>query len=184
MKKSIYIIGIILLCVQQMQAQQVTIHSNLAADVLMMPSVGMEMMTGNRTSLDLTLTGTVNPWGKKLRGIAVQPEFRYWLSGRPLYGAFVGVGATLDFYNIHWANKIYQGTAGGGGLTFGYAFKLAQHMSLTLHAGCGLVGYSQKEYYEGDNYNMNTYNGSVKTNAKGFYFLPTNAGVTFSYLFK
>lgn len=168
------------------KAQQIAFHTNLLSDVCMVPSVGAEMVVGNNLSLDLSVTGALKPYGKDIKGIAVQPELRYWFSRRPLYQFYAGIGLIASLYDVKWAGKVYDnGQAIGGGLTFGYSLRLGNRVALLFHTGFGAVGYVHTEYFKGDEYDRFTANdGDIKTNAKGLYFLPTNIGVTLSYMIR
>lgn len=174
-----------MLPVQRLGAQQMAVHANALTTMLGAPSVGVEFVVGNRFSLNADVTASPRLlWMKPWKFAAFQPEFRYWLSGRPMHRLFVGVGAIASIYDFKMRNKNRIGTAAGGGVTFGYSWSLSRHWTVTASAGCALVGYWQKEYFIGDKYDEYTFDGMTKVNATGMYFMPSNAGVTFSYLIK
>lgn len=166
-----------------MQAQRVSLRTNVTADLLMTPSLGAEMTVGERSTLSLNAFGNYKPWGWDMKMFAVQPEYRYYFSGRPMHSFFAGIGAIAGFYDLTFKGKVYDGIAYGGGVTFGYVLNINKRINVDFHAGCGAVGYDRKEYYKGDNYNHDyVVNGKVKTNSKGYYIMPTNIGVSFAYI--
>ena len=87
-------------------AQQIAVGTDVATDVLMIPSIGAEMTVGNRTTLALNVTGTHNPWGHKIKMLGVQPEYRYYVSGRTMHKLFVGIGAVAAFYDAMIKRKV------------------------------------------------------------------------------
>lgn len=165
-------------------AQKLAISTNVTADLFMTPSLGAEMTVGERSTLGLSAFGNYKPWGKNMKAFGVQPEYRYYFSGRPMHSFFAGIGGLAGFYDITFKNKVYDGVACGAGLIFGYVLNISKRMSFDFHAGCGAVFFDRKEYFVGDNYNDYLVDGINKNNAKGYYIMPTNIGVSFSYVLK
>lgn len=165
-------------------AQRLAVNTDVAADLLMTPSIGAEMTVGERSTLQLNVLGNYKPWGQKMKMLAAQPEYRYYFSGRPMHSFFAGIGAVAGFYDITWKGKVYDGIAYGGGLTFGYVLNLTKRISVDFHAGCAVVGYNRKEYFEGDNYKDYIVDGINHTNSKGYYLMPSRIGVSFAYVLK
>ena len=102
------------------RAQLVAVSTDVLMDALLTPSVGGELVVGERTSIGLSLFGNHNPWGKTMKIMGLQPEWRYYFSGRPMHRHFVGIGGLGAQYDITWKGKVYDGSAAGIGLTFGY----------------------------------------------------------------
>lgn len=166
-------------------AQQLSVNTDVATDLLMAPNLGAELTVGNRSTLGLNVIGAYKPWGKRIKMLGVQPEYRYYVSGRPMHKLFVGIGAVAGFYDATIRGKVYDGIAYGGGLTFGYVLNITKRLNIDFHSGLSVVRYDRKEYYDGDNYN-NDYiiNGSNKTNATGYYLMPSRIGVSITYILK
>ena len=184
MKKTLWTI-LLAMTLGKGYAQQIAVGTDVATDVLMIPSIGAEMTVGNRTTLALNVTGTHNPWGHKIKMLGVQPEYRYYVSGRTMHKLFVGIGAVAAFYDATIKRKVYDGIAYGGGLTFGYVINLTKRLNIDIHSGFAAVRYNRKEYYAGDNYNSDyIINGLNKTNATGYYLMPTRMGVSITYILK
>ena len=187
MKKKLLIIVFALLSSVGMKAQLFAVSTDMLHDVLMAPSIGLELVTGERTTLGLSGYGAYHPWGNQSKFAVVQPEFRYFFSGRPMSREFVGIGAIGAIYDCHWAGKVYEGESAGLGLTFGYVLPLSHRLNIDFHAGFGVIVYRQKEYFEGDHYDTDYVRSSgsqANTNSLGYTLLPTRFGISLSYILK
>ncbi len=154
------------------------------------PNLGIEIGLGRRTSLEFT--GSYNPWNlkgslesnKKLVHMILKPEFRYWFCER-YNGHFVGVDAIYARYNIgtHTVPLLfdkkyrYDGTAIGGGITYGYQWMLGKRIGLEVAVG---AGYMKLDY---DRYDCAACNRDGVKMSKT-YFGPTNAAVNLVFLIK
>jgi len=180
--------GIVLLLVlthTAVRAQMLATRTNLLWDALGVFNGGVEIGVTNNSTVGIQVGYGRRPlYTQPSRVVCLQPEWRYYLSHRPIHGVYMGVGAVAADYDIKWKGKVYNGDAVGGGFVLGCVVTLSRRLNLDLHTGIGIVGYWRKEYYEGDNYNDYTQDGSVKTNASGYSLLPTNFGVTLSYILK
>lgn len=184
MKKLLLIFLIALGC-RNADAQMLAVNTDVAADLLMTPSLGLELVTGERSTLGVNVLGNYKPYGKDIRFIGVQPEFRYFFSGRPMHREFVGIGGVGAAYDITWKGKVYNGLALGLGLTFGYVFNITHRLNIDCHAGFGAIMYRHKEYFENDRYDEDYSVGGIqRTNAKGYVLLPTRIGVSVSYILR
>ncbi|MBR3883747.1 MAG: DUF3575 domain-containing protein [Bacteroidaceae bacterium] len=168
MIKKIFIIGLLLLSVSYVKAQMVAIKSDIVKDVAMIPSLGTDIVVGEKHTIGLNLYGCTKPWGKDLTIMAISPEFRYWFSGRPFTRHFIGFSAQMANYDIHWNKKIYEGNSVAMGVAMGYTLNLSKRLNLELLTGLNVLGFKQKEYYEGDRYD---YYGS-RTNSDGIMLVP------------
>lgn len=182
MRKYFCVILLMLFCSLRGGAQQLVVGTDVMLDAFQTPNLGAELITGERTSISLNVLGNYKPWGNNMKMVAAQPEFRYWFSGRPIHKWFVGLGALASSYDMEWKDKIYNGSALGFGLTFGYVFNLNQRLNLDFHAGYGMIAYRQKEYFVNDYYD--DYTNSSVVNAKGYYLLPTRIGISLTYILR
>ena len=149
------------------------------------PNIGAELVVGERSTIGLNALFAIKPLGTDVKFTAVQPEYRYFFSGRPMYREFIGIGAIGASYDITWAGKVYDGTALGLGLTFGYVLPLKKRLNIDFHAGFGFIRYKHKEYFVGDQYDIDyVFDGEQRANASGYYLLPTRIGVSVSYILK
>ena len=169
------------------RAQLVAVGTDVASDVLMIPCVGVEVVTGNRSSVSLNVSRALKPWWNKddTKATIIQPEYRYYFSGRPISKWFLGVGGIGAVYDVTWKDKVYDGYALGGGITFGYVHNLSDRLSIDFHSGFGAIYYRRKEYFVHDNFDTDyTVNGAEQANARGYYLLPTRIGVSVTSILK
>lgn len=130
-------------------------------------NAGAEMTMGRASTIGLSVMAIQKPWiHHDMKGIALQPEWRYYLSGRPMYHHFIGVGAITGTYNFTFSNKIYNGSAAGLGLTFGYVIALGERFNIDLHSGFGIIHTQDRNW------------------GKNNYTLPTKTGVTLTYIIR
>lgn len=166
-------------------AQNLAINTEVTSDACMAPNLGVELITGDRSSVSLNALYGKGMIGKQIDIKAIQPEYRYYFSGRPVYKWFVGVGAIGLLFDVKVKGKVYDGYGGGLGMTFGYVWNLTQRLSLDFHTGLGAIFYNRKEYFLNDNYDVDyTLDGAERANAHGYYLLPTRIGISVSYLLK
>ncbi len=184
MKKILVIIAVLISAVN-VRAQMLAVSTNVLMDAMMTPNIGAELVTGEHSTVGLHVFGNNKPWGMDMKMIGVQPEYRYFFSGRPMHREFVGVGGIGSVYDMTWGGKVYDGIALGGGITFGYVFSIGKRINIDCHAGFGMIIYKHKEYYVGDLYDLDYSVGGVeRTNARGYYLLPTKIGVSLTYILK
>lgn len=169
---------------QELHAQQVAVKSNGLMWLAMMPNVGCEFVAGERSTVDLSVFGSVSIYGNEAKIVGVMPEYRYWFNGRPMTREYIGVAALGTTYDITWGEKIYQGDAGGLGLTFGYVMNLSKRLNVEFSGGCGLVYFQQKQYFVNDSFDDYTGTGTVQTNANGYKILPIKLGVSITWILK
>ena len=181
-----FVLLLLLLCAVQHRAaaQQVAVKTNALMWAALTPNLGFEVVTGEHTSVDLSVFGHKNPYGVKSGLLGIQPQFRYWFNGRPLIREFIGVGALLSTYDITWKKSVYNGDAIGLGLVGGYVFSLGKRWNLELSGSFGFMYFLQKQYRINDNYDDYFVDEAVKTNAKGYKLFPVDLGVTFIYIIK
>lgn len=185
MRKTLFIL-LLTLYAAGLRAQKLAINTDLAMDALTLPNLGLEITCGERSTFSLNLMGGYHPWwGSECKMFAMQPEYRYYFSGRPIHGWFAGLGGIAGFYDMTLHGKVYDGLAYGAGLTLGYVVNLSSRWNLDFHAGVGAVGYNRKEYFVGDNYDIDYSVGDdLRTNSKGLYLMPTRIGVSITYILK
>ena len=166
----------------QMQAQTFAVNSNLLLLSTQTYNLGAEITVGNHTTLGLSVFGNNKPYFHKgMRAIGVQPEFKYYLGGRRINQHYVGIGLLAADYSITWGNRKYDGTAWGGGMTFGYVVSLAKRWNLDFHGGVGAIFSHHREFMvNGDDLLLND-NSQAKDGFWEYRILPTKLGITLSY---
>ena len=165
-------------------AQQVAVKTNALMWTMLTPNLGCEVVLGNRGSLDISAFGHYKPYGVDSKIFAVQPEYRYWFSGRPMIREFVGVSTMVVGYDMKIKNQVYDGYAASAGLIGGYAFLLGEKWRLELCGGISLLFFSQKQYYKDDNYDDYFIEQVPSANSWGYKIFPAKLGVTFTYIIK
>lgn len=174
----LFILGIIAAAPIELKAQQLALKTDVLWDGLQTPNLGAELVTGNKTSFNISVFGNKKPWGKDVKMLGVIPEMRYWFGGRPMIREFIGLAALVTSYDITWGKEVYGGDAYGAGLTFGYAFYLGKRWNLEAYGTVGMVYYDHKHYYTTDNYTEN------RRTAYGTALVPFKLGVSVSYIIK
>lgn len=172
----------ILLCTVAIQtrAQRLAASTDIAMDALMAPSIGAEITTGERSTLGLNVTGAYSPWGMDLQVAAIQPEYRYYISGRAMYGLFAGVGGLVSVFDLEHKSKSYKGVNYGAGLTFGYVAKLAQRWNIDFHGSLAIVGFARKDYPRTNGEDPTPH----PTNSHGYYLMPSRLGISIAYIIR
>lgn len=173
-------------------AQNVVLKTNIAADVLLSPAIGIE--TGLAAKWTLDVSGQVNAWNinsHRWRHWLVQPEARYWLCDS-FQGHFFGVHALGGQFNVgNIKNSIkflgtdfsslshfrHQGWMAGAGIAYGYAWILSRHWNLEAEIGMGWI-FSRYDVYPCAE--CGTKSASGKTHN---YVGPTKIALNLVYLF-
>lgn len=186
MKKQLLLtLTLMVFCNVRICAQMIAVNTDAMWWATMAPNLGLELVVGERSTASLNALSMRRLIGNEAKMMALQPEYRYYFSGRTMFREFIGIGGIGAVYDIHWKNKVYDGTALGLGLTFGYVLPLTKRLNVDFHAGFGYIHYSQKEYFAGDQYDTDAEdNGAQRVNARGYYLLPTRIGVSISYILK
>lgn len=166
---------------QQAHAQQVGVKTNALMWALGTPNLGCEVVVGEHSSIDLSAFGHYRPYGVNSKVLAFQPEYRYWFNGRPMVREYIGVSAMVANYDVTMRRYVYNGNAASLGLTGGYVFLLGTRWRLDLCAGFSFLFFSQKQYYETDDYYIDK---TIKANAWGYKLFPAKLGVSFTYIIK
>lgn len=126
---------------------------------------GAELTVGRCSTLGLSVTALHHPWvNSQGQGVALHPEWRYYLSGRPMYHLFAGVSGLTGTYSLYFNDKHYVGSAVGVGLTFGYVVPINRRLNIDLHSGFGIIHTQDR--------NLGHNNLT----------LPTRAGITITYI--
>lgn len=166
------------------QAQQVGVKTNALMWTTLTPNLGVEVVVGERSSLDLSVMGHYKPYGLDSKMFAIQPEYRYWFSGRPMTREYVGATAMVVDYDMTMKNHVYDGYAVSLGLTGGYAFSLGRNWRFELCGGFAFLLFNQKHHYRHDNYDDYFIEEAVVPNSWGYKLFPAKLGVSFTYIIK
>ncbi len=173
--------------------QNIGVKTNLIADGLLSPNLGLEIGLAPKWTLELI--GEFNGWTlshqRQWKHWLAMPEARYWFCDR-FSGHFLGIEAHGGQYNIGGfdgkynlfgtnAHKLkdtrYQGWFVGGGITYGYAWILNRHWNLEAEIG---IGYSYTRY---DRFRCVGCGKKIENDKSHNYVGPTKAALNVVYLF-
>lgn len=135
-------------------SQTTSLKNNLLYDATLTPNIGIEQKIDSLSTVQLFYG--LNPWRlsdtKRLRHWSLTPEYRRWLK-EPFLGHFFGIHALGGEFNIAGIGPTasirdyhYEGWYVGGGLTYGYAWRLAEHWNLEAAIGLGYVHLAYDKY--------------------------------------
>jgi hypothetical protein len=155
------------------------------------PNLYGEVGLGRRTSLEAGFArngwnrnGTVGNNRKLIHG-GVTGDFRWWPCER-FNGHFFGAHAFWRFYNVgghdipfvNFEREYrYEGTAIGGGVSYGYSLPVAPRWNVEFNVGVGAARMSYRQYGCDKC-------GTLKDTVTKTYFGPTRAGITLTFLIK
>ena len=178
--------------VSHVQAQDWAIKTNVLYDATATANIGVEVGLAPKWTLDIS--GNLNGWSKneetKWKHWMVQPEARYWFCDRfsrhflgvhAITGAFNfgGLNNNISFLGTDFSrlqNQRYQGYAYGGGIAYGFAFMLSEHINLELEAGIGYM-YIDYDIFDCGNCGRRIGDGNHH------YVGPTKAAVNLVFVF-
>ncbi|MBR1395396.1 MAG: DUF3575 domain-containing protein [Prevotella sp.] len=135
-------------------AQTTALKTNLVYDATLTPNIGIEQKIDSLSTVQLFYG--LNPWRlsdtKRLRHWSLMPEYRRWFK-EAFRGHFVGIHALGGEYNIAGIGPSasirdyhYEGWYIGGGLTYGYAWRLCDHWNLEAAIGVGYIHTAYDKY--------------------------------------
>lgn len=172
---------LILVFVIKIQGQLLSVKTNLLNWGLCAPNLSLELVTGERHSF--VLSGSYMPklYKKTLECWVLMPEYRFWLSGRPLIRTYLGVAALGGNYDdqsgLIMKGKNQQGSFVGVAGTCGYSFYLGKRWSFELTAGVGFAVAHRKTYISGEP-------KPESFEPLNFSVIPVNLGVTLGYIIR
>lgn len=127
------------------------IKTNVAYLAATVANLGVEYSFGKHYSVDVPVIYSPYTVARsyRLRFLAVQPEFRYWLK-YPTKGHFFGVHLNIGAFNIALdKKKRYQSPDGfyGAGISYGYVLLFAKHWAAEFMLGAGYIHTKYDTYY-------------------------------------
>jgi len=180
------------LYVYRADAQSVGIKTNVLYGATTTPNLGLEVVLGKKTTLDIA--GGYNPWllsnkedNKKIKHWLVQPELRLWNceAFNRSYWGFHALYGRYNMGNITFPLDLFQGMknnryerdAVGAGVSYGYQWYLGNRWNLEATFG---FGYAYFDYKRFDCIRCGEYQGKGHKH----YLGPTKVGVSVIYLIK
>lgn len=165
--------------VQESFSQRYAIKTNTLSWLTLTPNIEGEIKIADRYTGNLSVN--YRPWhvlsdNKKVTGICIQPEVRYWFC-QTYYKHFMGVHVNYADYNAGLKKHRYQGFLIGGGITYGYQMILSERWNMEFSVGAGFARMDHDVY---DRPRC----GAFLTHEKKNYFGITKLGVSLVYLLK
>lgn len=132
------------------------VKTNLLYDATATLNLGLEFRTGGRTSVDLPLNFNMWEFGRiekrSWRHVLVQPGFRVW-TREAFDGHFFGVHGHWGAYfiaglpiNDYMRERHFEGSLVGGGVSWGYRWKMGSRWAMETELGVGYARLKYKEY--------------------------------------
>lgn len=182
MKKRLFGFALLILVFSiKMQGQLLSVKTNLLNWGLCAPNLSLELVTGERHSFVVSGSYMSKLYQKSFRGWMLMPEYRFWLSGRPMARTYLGVAAFGGNYNDQSAliqkGKNQEGSYAGVAATGGYSFYLGKRWNLELTAGVGVAMAHRRVYTSGEP-------KPESFEPLNFSVIPVNLGVTLGYIIK
>lgn len=174
---------------RQARAQRLAIKTNALSWAALAPDLGLELVTGERTSIALSAFGTYNPFNLPYQLLVLQPEFRFWFNGRPLTREYVGIAAFAASYDLSLPAagdraNVFRGDGIAVGLSGGYVFNLGKRTNFELSGGTGVLVFRQKQYLANDNYEEYFVGEHSEPNTSGYKMFPVKLAATFIFIIK
>ncbi len=177
---------VLLLSAVSTYAQRIAVNTDVLMDAFCAPSLGVELTLAKKSTLNVNALYGEKILGKEMRIAALQPEWRAYISGRPMYHHYVGVVGLLATYKLNFDNKCHDGDAAGLGVSFGYVLPVKERLLIDFHTSLGGAYYHQKEYMLGEDYDNEHKNlsGYPVANASGSLLIPLRIGISVAYIIK
>jgi len=171
------------------KAQRLAVKTNALSWAALAPDLGLEIVTGERTSLSLSVSGTNMPFGLPYQLFVIRPEYRFWFNGRPLTREYVGISAFGTRYALTLPAgtgraNVFKGDGIAAGVSGGYVFNLSKRWNFELSGGTGILFFRQKQFFSTDNYEQYFVEEVSKPNTIGYKLFPVNLSATFIYIIK
>ena len=179
---------------REAKSQDFALKTNLLYDATATINAGIEFGLAPRWTMNIPVN--FNAWSFPKQDYIyklafVQPEVRYWFCDR-MAGHFIGIhahGGAYNFGNLPNQQKFlwndfsgltdtrYQGYFVGGGLAYGYAWAVSEHLNLEFELG---FGYAYTKY---DRFECEECGRRIEDQVPAHYVGPTKLGINFVYVF-
>lgn len=163
------------------------LKTNLLSDIVVRPSLGLEMTVASNISLGISGTyGWIScqPWHDNIRLATADMELRYWFgnnSSALLKGLHAGIYGAVYRYEFLFDGKGQQAKINWGtGISGGYTVPLGSCVSLDFGLFIGYIGGRYKKY----EVSVDTYHHNVWTEEKSRNYVgPAKAEISLIWLF-
>lgn len=165
-------------------AQQIAVKTNVLSDLGAVPNIGVELIVGEKNSIEFYLTSTMGkPWGKELDLAIGSLQYRYWISQRAISQLFIGVGGSLGSCMYRDEQCKYDIDLGVTEVFIGYAWPIAKRWNLELCYGLGLLVQQQHKVSMYIPQEVSTEVSMPRTNLK-YDLATTTIGINIVYILK
>lgn len=140
---------------EPVHGRYVALKANLPMTVLSIHNLGVEMQLHKNVTVDFPVMWSISDIEREhaIRGIAFQPEGRWWMkeAGK---GHFFGLHAHFAWFNLKWQENRYQSEKRplmGAGISYGYKLPISKHWGAEFNIGAGYANIEYDTYYNIEN---------------------------------
>lgn len=158
----------------------IALKSNIPFQALSIHNLAVEVQVHKQITVDFPVMWSISDIerGHAVRGIAFQPEGRWWLK-KAGTGHFFGLHAHAAWFNLKWEDDRYQTGKRplfGAGISYGYKLPLSAHWGAEFNIGAGYANMKYDTFY-------NIENGAQLDTRIRHYWGITRAGISLVYRF-
>lgn len=158
----------------------IALKSNVPFQALSIHNLAVEVQVHKQVTVDFPVMWSISDIEREhaVRGIAFQPEGRWWLK-KAGTGHFFGVHAHAAWFNLKWEDNRYQTGKRpllGAGISYGYKLPLSAHWGAEFNIGAGYANMKYDTFY-------NIENGAQLDTRIRHYWGITRAGISLVYRF-
>lgn len=161
-------------------SRYIALKTNLPFDALAMQNLALEVQIHKHITIDFPVMWSISDIEREhaVRGIAFQPEGRWWLKEAGT-GHFFGLHTHVAWFNVKWNDTRYQTAKrplAGVGISYGYKLPLSAHWGAEFNIGAGYANMKYDTFY-------NIENGARLDTRIRHYWGITRAGLSLVYRF-
>lgn len=165
---------------QKKEKRYVALKSNIPFQALSMHNLAVEVQVHKQVTVDFPVMWSVSDIEREhaVRGIAFQPEGRWWLK-KAGTGHFFGIHVHAAWFNLKWEDTRYQTDKRpllGAGISYGYKLPLSAHWGAEFNIGAGYANMKYDTFY-------NVENGAQLDTRIRHYWGITRVGISLVYRF-
>lgn len=158
----------------------IALKTNVPFQALSMHNLAVEVQVHEHVTVDFPVTWSISDIEREhaIRGMAFQPEGRWWLDSAGT-GHFFGVHFHAAWFNMKWEENRYQTEHRpllGAGISYGYKLPISTHWGAEFNLGAGYANVKYNTYY-------NIENGAMLNKRIRHYWGITRAGISLVYRF-
>lgn len=140
---------------ESVMERYIALKANLPMSVLSIQNLGVEVQLHKNVTVDFPVMWSISDIEREhaIRGIAFQPEGRWWMkeAGK---GHFFGLHAHFAWFNLKWKEDRYQTEKRplmGAGISYGYKLPISKHWGAEFNIGAGYASIEYDTYYNIEN---------------------------------